>query len=47
MKVTNSMFWFLLLSVIVALPSSGALAEDQPPGARLLRARRRKEQTSN
>jgi len=35
MKVTSSMFWFLLLSVIVALPSSGALAEDQPPRADL------------
>jgi hypothetical protein len=30
MKVTNSMFWFLLLPVIVALPSSSALAEDGP-----------------
>lgn len=30
MKATNSLFWLLLLPVIVALPSSSALAEDVP-----------------
>jgi hypothetical protein len=33
MKVLNSIVWLVLILTVVALPSSGALAEDRPPRA--------------
>jgi hypothetical protein len=33
MKVLNSIIWLVLVSAVVALPSSGAFAEDRPPRA--------------